>query len=126
MCLTQCTYNTCAAGNDDGYCGVVLGTETVACLNVVDIPMMETAPNCDTVGESCTTETGATEGTECIETMAITQAFGIATVNRCVVLCDDLSADCDDSTTCIPGMDIVNQVHDYTKANCYPNSILPK
>jgi hypothetical protein len=122
QCQKPCTFEACEAGSESGYCSLIYGTEILGCYNSIDLPMaMEVPDNDCTEGETnCTSDSGATTGTECISTP--NPMTGTA-VLRCVVTCTDAPTGCDESTSsCGPAyaLDGTNVSLDFADAHCGP------
>ena len=76
------------------------------------------------MSEACTTASGISEGTDCVGTLTSM----LSTVNRCVVLCDNMPEECSESAICAAavsvgpaGIDV-----DYTDGHCAALSYFEK
>jgi hypothetical protein len=117
-CQAACTFATCAAGDEEGYCSDVFGMlEDFACYNELDFPPDLTPHDC-TDGDSCTTNSGDSDGM-CV---AVPNPMTGDTINRCVVSCDTLPEGCDDGTACAPAFDVGDEgvTLDHADAHCAP------
>lgn len=122
MCQAPCTFEACEAGSESGYCTMVYGTEILGCYNSIDLPLTaELADNDCTEGEQdCTSDSGATTGTECISTP---NPMTGTPVLRCVVICSEGPTGCDETTSsCTPNFAIegTNVSLDFEDSHCAP------
>jgi hypothetical protein len=112
-CLPPCTFNTCTAGSEEGYCSWLAGPDINTCVNDVDF---QADPIECTDGDTCTTPSGVEDG------ICITMIGPDFTtmVNRCVALCDNPPAECDDPLVCNPEITIDNgELNlDYANGHC--------
>lgn len=122
MCQKPCTFQQCTAGGESGYCVETSVNGTGICVNDLDAPIdAQTSANCNTGETSCTTASGVSEGTECVDTLT----SSLSTVSRCVVLCDNIPTECDGSSLCAGAVSMgMGITLDYTNAHCSPLSLL--
>ena len=125
-CMTPCTFTACEAGDEAGYCANTLGGDDIVCVNDLDMPPVMSIPANDcTVGEACTADSGATDGT-CLEIPDPT-TMGATTLIRCLVPCETPPTGCEDTMVCTPALLNIDMTAgtltvDYTDGHCIPNA----
>jgi hypothetical protein len=125
-CRKACTIPGCTAGTvTDGHCVdrvMMISTDTPICYNTTDLAWPITSDDC-TVGETCTSDSGATSGTTCIEINVgpfpdrqdtdTGQDTDTSPTTKCLVTCTNTSTDCPTDQSCMPGPNM-----DFDNAHC--------